>query len=80
MNEDTLSILKWIVPKKEHHIVHTFTPKDDDYYSLLQSPNGIGGAYLCMNYATSLKFKTITAIEVFWSDDSTTWTMIQRLG
>lgn len=80
LNEDTLAVLRWFIPRKQHHVFYKFIAPDDGFYALLQSPNGIGGAYICMNYATSLQFKTVQSIVVFWDDNRSTWTMIQQLG
>lgn len=81
MNDDTETMLREIVPDyKGSRDFYRFNPSNDDFYALLQSPNVIGSAYLCINYATSLEFKTIKSITAFWDEDYTLWTIIVELG
>lgn len=78
-NEDSLDVINAILPVREHHVFHEFVPNDDDFYALLGCPNGIGGAYICTNYATSLEFKVVKSIIVFWDSYAMNWNMIQWL-
>ena len=59
----------------------TFTPSDADFYALLQTPNGVGSAYLCINYATSLNFAAVQSISLFYFDSwGGSFTLLIKLG
>lgn len=57
-------------PAGEDAIVYEFTPRDEDFYALLSSPNVIGVARVVMGYPVALGFKVVSRIRALRQPES----------
>ncbi|KAJ5902890.1 hypothetical protein N7495_003418 [Penicillium taxi] len=69
-NDDTTTLLDEITrgmakEEKDKPVVFTWTPQDEEFYALLGSPNGIGTAFLSINYPNALGLKVPSYITAF---------------
>lgn len=79
INKDTTDIINQIIPASQRRHLDfskVFTRDNPDFYALLATPNAIGSAYICINYATSMRYKRVASITPFYNTQAAAWSMI----
>ncbi|KAJ5579660.1 uncharacterized protein N7459_005645 [Penicillium hispanicum] len=84
-NDDTQALLNEFtahLPRTDddgNPAIYTWLPEHQQYYSLLASPNGIGTAYILLNYPNAVGLKYVSSITAF-VDDYGIWVMTIHLS
>lgn len=81
-NDDTKELLNELThgkpqTKNGQPAIFSWTPDNQGYYALLQSPNGIGAAYISLHYPNAMGRKYVSKIRAY--KDYDIWTMMLEL-